>query len=98
MGKVGSLVSSSHPLPQVIHQGHLWDPHAGAEVRMNQVVRPNRAVTVVSEVLLCLRSLDRLLIVRLLQFLEMEYYYESLNLPMMNYNMTTNCDINFIFQ
>ena len=24
MGKVGSLVSSSHPLPQVIHQGNLF--------------------------------------------------------------------------
>ena len=64
---------------------------------MSQVVQPNQAANAVSEVLLCLRSLVRLFIARLRQFLEMEYYYESLNLPMMSYNMTMNCDCNFIF-
>ena len=54
---------------------------------MSQVVQPNQAANAVSEVLLCLRSLVRLFIARLRQFLEMEYYYESLNLPMMSNNM-----------
>ena len=80
------------------HSGHLRDHHPGAEVRMSQVVHPNQAANAVSEVLLCLRSLVRLFIARLRQFLEMEYYYESLNLPMMSNNMTMNCDCNFIFK